>query len=115
MGALRSLWHSLKSWLFNRPSTRPTNLGNPDLNPIDTEQLAKELNLDQQAESLGKRNLPGRNDENLTGLESKIIQVVQKARQDYVDWAHERLKHLNREINAVDLSLIASQLRQPGR
>jgi len=102
----------MKGWLFAEQPDRASTFGNPDLYPIDTEKLAKELGVELEAERLGTRQLPDQTATELTGIESKIIQMIEKARQDYLDWGNDRLKHLNQDINSLDLSLIARQIRQ---
>ena len=112
MDFFRSVWQALKGWLFAKQPSRASTFGNPDLYPIDTEKIAKELGVESEAERLGKRELPDLTATELTGIESKIIQVIEKARQDYLDWGNDRLKHLNQDISAIDLSLTARQVRQ---
>ncbi|MEX2164987.1 MAG: hypothetical protein WD823_12200 [Sulfuricaulis sp.] len=112
MGLFGALWHSLKNWFLAGDSARPASFGNPDLYPIDTERLAKELGVEQEAERLGKRGIPASDAKELTGIEHKIIQVIEKARQSYLDWANDRLTHLNQEINALDIAPVVQKIRQ---
>lgn len=98
-------------WLSSAP-TPARATGDPDLHPINTQRLANELDLEKEAERLGKRELPPTDSTDLTGLESKLIQVVEKARQGYADWASRRLKILNNEINSIDLTPVTKQALQ---
>lgn len=92
------------AWLFSGSRPSPTTYGNPDLHPIDTERLAKDLDLERQAERLGKQDIPRPDDRTLTGIEAKIVQVIEKARQEYADWGSQRERLLNETINKTDIS-----------
>jgi len=92
------------AWLFSESRSSSTTYGNPDLHPIDTVRLAKDLDLERQAELLGKQDIPRPDDRALTGIEAKIIQVIEKARQEYADWGSQRERLLNETINNTDIS-----------
>lgn len=95
------------AWLLSDNTSASTTYGNPDLHPIDTDQLAKELDLERQAELLGQRDIPRTDDTSLTGIESKIIQVIEKARQEYADWGSQRARLLNATVNHTDITPVA--------
>lgn len=104
-GLLRRFW----DWVFSDSRNTTIAYGNPDAHPIDTGRLAKEHNLEREAERLGQRDIPRPDDKTPTGIESKIIQVIEKARQEYADWGSQRERLLNETINKTDIS--ASALR----
>jgi hypothetical protein len=93
MGILRRFW----DWLTGK-SRRGIGPRNPDLYPIDVDQLSRELRLAEKAERLGKAGLPASGAQTLSGPEAAIVQRVEKARQDYVDWAVRRLNTLSDDI-----------------
>lgn len=93
MGFIRSLWE----W-FGTSSNKKPQKGHPDLYPLDVLKLSKELNLEEQAKILGQLGLPSENSITLSGPESLIVQRVEKARQDYVDWAMLRLNIINNDM-----------------
>lgn len=72
--------------------------GHPDLCPLDVDRLARELNLIEQARLLGEAGIPAPGAKALTGPEAAIIQRVEKARQDYIDWAVIRLSVHNQDL-----------------
>lgn len=112
MGLFRALWRSIKNWFLAGDSARPASFGNPDLYPIDTERVAKELGVEEEAERLGKKDHPATDAKELSGIERKIIQVVEKARQSYLDWGNDRLRHFNQDINDLDVEPLSQKIRQ---
>lgn len=108
---IRRIWITFRQWLLSDTPARPQHLGNPDLHPIDTEQLAKELKVVEDAETLGRKDLPATGSSGLTGPEAKIVQVIEKARQDYLDWGADRLKVLNQQIKAADIASMLARVR----
>lgn len=90
---MRSFW----KW-FSTSSNKKPQKGHPDLYPLDVLKLSKELDLEEQAKTLGQLGLPSANAQTLSGPESLILQRVEKARQDYVDWAMLRLNILNNDM-----------------
>ena len=93
MGLLAKFWN----WLTTAAKGRPRK-GHPDLYPIDVDKLADELNLREEAKRLGGVGLPPIDAVALSGPEAGIVQRVEKARQDYVDWAVLRLNVLSQEL-----------------
>ena len=92
MQFLRRLW----TWLTSPPS-RNGGKGHPDIYPIDVEKLAKELKLDENAHRLGEAGLPAVDAKDISGPEAAALQRVEKARQDYINWAEMRLGVLREE------------------
>jgi hypothetical protein len=93
MGVLAKFW----SWLTTSRMRKPGK-GHPDLYPIDVDSLAKELNLTVEAKRLGEAGLPAKDSKMLSGPEAAVVQRVEKARQDYVDWAVLRQNVLNQDL-----------------
>lgn len=106
------LWAAFKRWLLSDSPNTSHNFGNPDLYLIDTPKLLKELRVEEEAEKLGRRELPATDSSDLTGTEAKILQVIEKARQEYLDWGADRLKMLNQQITAVDVGPAVSRVRE---
>lgn len=99
MGVLARFWNWLKT-----PAKEKTRKGHPDLYPIDVDKLAKELNLVEEARRLGEAGLPSSDAKVLSGPEAAIIQRVEKARQDYVDWAVLRLNVLSQDLGRKNVT-----------
>jgi len=93
MGFLRNIWN----WLTGKSTDEGARTGT-GLYPIDVEKLARELKLAEHAERLGKAGLPAADARVPSGPEAAAIQRVEKARQDYVDWAVMRLRVLSENI-----------------
>lgn len=91
-------------WLQSDAKPARRTYGNPEVHPIDPDRLAKELNLEQEAERLGKKELPSSTDTTIFGPEARIVQGVEKARQGFADWGSGRVKLLNETINSIDLT-----------
>jgi hypothetical protein len=86
-------------WSWLTASTRGSlDKGHPDLNPLDVDQLAKDLRLAEEGKRLGEAGLPASDAKALSGPEAAAVQRVEKARQDYVDWAVLRVSVLSRDI-----------------
>lgn len=93
MWLLKWIW----KWLRTTGTGKPRK-AHPDLYPIDVEQIAKELDLAEQAKRLGEAGLPAPDATVLSGPEAKVVQRVEKARQDYVDWGALRLNVLDTDL-----------------
>lgn len=103
-GILVRLWHALKSWLVsdNKDSGADT-YGNPELHPLRPAELERTLDIPQQARELGQHEIPPSNAIVLTGPELQVVQAVDKARQDYANWAAQRGNELQKTIDQTDL------------
>lgn len=99
MRLIRKLW----DWLTS-PSSSAHKKGHPDLYPLDVEKLAQELNIVEEAKRLGEAGHPSADAVELTGTERHIVQRVEKARQDYVDWAVLRLRVLSEDISSRNVT-----------
>jgi len=93
MGLTKNIW----KWLTSS-AHKESRKGHPDLYPINVTELTKELNLIEEAKRLGEAGVPPADAQAITGPEAIIVQRVEKARQDYVDWAVTRLSVLNQNI-----------------
>ena len=94
MGLLKRI----EKWLTAASSSHPSK-GHPDLYPINVTKLTNELNLLSEAKRLGEAGIPAPDATMPSGPEAAAIQRVEKARQDYVDWAVLRLAILNRDLS----------------
>jgi len=110
MGFLTGIW----TWL-TKAARRRTGSGNPDLYPIDVESLAEELNLLTEARRLGEAGLPASDARVLTGAEAAVVQRVEKARQDYVNWAVVRLNVLSEDLGRRRVTQDVNRARQADR
>ena len=99
MGFLTGLW----DWLTTSARGRPEK-GHPDLYPLDVDKLAKELRLEAEAKRLGEASLPAPEAHGISGPEAAIVQRVEKARQDYVDWANRRLNVISQDLGKRDVT-----------
>ena len=107
MGVMAQLW----AWLFT-PSASRRRKAHPDLYPIDAKAIARELRLTDEATRLGKSGMPLPTANTLSSVESMIVQRVEKARQDYVDWAQLRLRVLSADINLCDVTTLVNRARK---
>ena len=71
------------------------------------EGLTRELDVLGEARRLGVAGLPQARARTLSGPEAMLVQRVEKARQDYVDWAVLRLGVLDQDIARHDAALAA--------
>jgi hypothetical protein len=94
MKFFRRFWR----WLISSTRAKRSGKAHPDLYPLDVELLSHELRLLEQAERLGKARVPAPDAKSLSGPEAAIVQRVEKARQDYIDWAVMRLNTLSENI-----------------
>jgi hypothetical protein len=100
MGFLNRFW----MWFTVGDRRRAIGKGHPDLYPIDVAKLTRELRLREEGERLGRAGVPGSDAVALTGPEMAVVQVVEKARQDYVDWAHLRLRAIEETFQRCDIT-----------
>lgn len=106
-----SFFRNFINWLFIKPKN-VERYYDPELHPINTEKLYKELKIETRAKELGEANQPSSSDVNLSGVEREIIQQVDIARQDYLVWASQRLQVLNQEIAKIDISVEINKANQ---
>jgi hypothetical protein len=104
---LQRLWN----WLTSSGSRKPRK-AHPDLYPIDVDRIAKELRLIEEAKRLGAGGLPAPKAKSVSGPEAAVIQRVEKARQDYVDWGALRLNVLNTDLSRRDITKDVNRARQ---
>lgn len=99
------------TWLTSSTQSGPKK-AHPDLRPIDVAKLATELNLLGEAKRLGEAGVPAVDANIPSGPEAAAIQRVEKARQDYVDWAVLRLGLINQDIAKGDVTREVNRARQ---
>ncbi len=98
-------------WLTSANTILPKK-GHPVLYPIDVKKLTKDLNLIEEAKRLGEAGIPSSDATVPSGPESAAIQRVEKARQDYVDWACIRLNIICQELNKRSITKVINRARQ---
>jgi hypothetical protein len=107
MGLAERFWN----WLTASTSGAPRK-GHPDLYPLDVPKLTKELRLVEEGKRLGEAGLPAQDAKTLSGPEAAIVQRVEKARQDYVDWAVLRLNVLSQDLGKRNVTQAVNRARQ---
>lgn len=105
------LWEQLKKWLTSARPGGPRK-AHPDLYPIDIDRIAKDLQLVEQAKRLGEAGLPAPDAVVISGPEAALVERVEKARQDFVDWGALRLNVLNTDLSRRDITKDVNQARQ---
>jgi hypothetical protein len=110
MALLQRFW----SWLTSprAPARRPSH---PELRPLDVEALTRELDLLAEARRLGAAGLPQPDARTLAGPEAVLVQRVEKARQEHVDWAVLRLGILDQDIARQGAALALRRAREADR
>jgi hypothetical protein len=103
--------NQLYRWLVVRP-TAPERYGDPGVDAIDTQKIAEDIGLEAEARRLGSANLPAAEDTELTGIETRIVRLVEKARQDFLAWGADQLKLLNQEIERRDITTLVNKAAQ---
>jgi hypothetical protein len=106
--------HRFMQWLFVKPA-RVERYGDPDVFAIDTEKLACETHLEEEARRLGEANLPASAETELCGVETLILRRVERARQDFLVWGADQLKILNQEVERRDITPIINKASQADR
>lgn len=109
-----SLFARWFQWLLVKPASVERS-GSPALTPIDTDRIARELDLEQEARRLGEAGLPAADQGTLSGIEAAIVRRVEKARQDYLSWGVGQLAVLNQDIQRRDLTALVNQAGQADR
>ena len=99
------------AWLFSKPIRGPSSK-HPDLYPLDDTELAKALNLHAEGKRHGEANQPASDSTALSGIESRILQRIDKARQDYLDWANMRLAVLTEDLSRLNVTPVVNKALQ---
>lgn len=107
MGLLRKLW----SWLVaSRRSTEPDD--HPDINPLDLEELKKELRLAEEAKRLGEAGLPSPDATQLSAPEMAIISRLESTRRNYQTWALVKLRRIHERLTTYDITKVVNRAMQ---
>lgn len=101
-------FRAIIEWLTTKPRERSI-AGGPDLFPIDTKKIANDIGLQAEAKRLAEMGLPPQNQTEITGVESKIVQVINSARLNYNAWATYRLQVINTHIKRLDPTRIVNE------
>ena len=90
-----------RKWLFASASVR-RGTSNLEIYPLDVDAIAAELDLKEEARRLARAGLPLPHQTAISAAEARATQRIEKARQDYVEWAGTRLGHLNEFLSRSD-------------
>lgn len=89
-----------------------SQLAQPGLSRINIEQTARELDLENEGIKLAKAGLPHPDQTGLTAPEAKAVQRVEKARQDFVQWAAVRMNAVNEDLAANEVGVLVNEALQ---
>lgn len=108
-----SLLKKLGSWFFlTRRSTKPDD--HPDLNPLDLDDLKKELNLAEEARRLGEVGLPSPEATKLSAPEMAIVSRLESTRRNYQTWALVKLNGIHDRLTTFDITKVVNRALQHG-
>jgi hypothetical protein len=107
MNFIERLWR----WLTSANS-RTSRKGHPELYPLDVAKLKDELALVSEAKRLGEAGVPATDTVALTGTEASVVQIIEKARQDYMGWAVLRLQILSQDLTKCNVVQAVNRARQ---
>jgi len=102
-GGDQMFFQKLLNWLSPKPK-RLARRWEPYTNPIDTNKIAKELQLKEEGARLGTMGVPLDTDTTLCAPELNAILAIEQARTDYIEWGQLRLKSLNSELTRLDVT-----------
>lgn len=109
MGLLRKFW----GWFVaSRRSTEPDE--HPDINPLDLEELKKELHLAEDAKRLGVAGLPGPDAKQLSAPEMAIVSRLESTRRNYQTWALVKVQHIQDRLTTFDITKVVNRAMQHG-
>src|SRR5687768_17310974 len=108
-GRIHSLMKEAISEGFTTARRKLSQLANPDLYRINIDQAARELDLENEGRRLAKSGFPLADQTTLSAPEAKAVQRVEKARQDFVQWASVRLNAINEDLAANDVTVLVSE------
>ncbi|MEN3353455.1 MAG: hypothetical protein V7640_1613, partial [Betaproteobacteria bacterium] len=102
------LWQVVSRWLYSSPR-KPSRPHHPALYPLDVDAIARELELHDEARQLALACLPSPQQTVITGPEAKAVQRIEKARQDFVEWATFRLGIINESFARRDVTPLVNR------
>jgi hypothetical protein len=102
------LWERVSRWLYS-PSRTSSRTPHPKLYRLDVDALARELDLQDEAIKLALAHLPSPRQTVITGAEAKAVQRIEKARQDFVEWATFRLGIINESFARRDVTALVNR------
>ncbi len=86
-----------------------SQLNQSPLYRIDIEQIANELDLENEAKKLAASGLPAPEQTALSAPEAKVVQRVEKARHDFVEWASHEASNLNEGLAKRDITVLVNE------
>jgi hypothetical protein len=102
------LWQVVSRWLFSSPR-KPSRTHHPALYRLDVDTIANELELHEEARKLARAQLPSPQQTVITAPEAKAVQRIEKARQDFVEWATFRLGIINESFARRDVTPLVNR------
>src|SRR5688572_10314969 len=93
---------------FSTARRKLSQLAGRDLYRIDIDQASRELDLENEARRLARAGFPQADQTALSAPEAKAVQHVEKARQDFVQWASVRMNAINEDLAANDVTVLVS-------
>lgn len=106
-----ALWRWLTSTRRRDDARAPARQPH-ELAPLDVDRLTRELDLLGEAARLGAAGLPDAQARTLSGPEALVVQRVEKARQDHLDWAVRRQGILERDLTRQGVTEAVNRARQ---
>lgn len=106
-----NFWKRILDWLYSAPKPS-TESKNPDIGQLDPQEIARQLGVQEEARRLGEAGMPASDSKLLSGGEQRIIQHLEKARLDYIDWANLRLAVLNEDLSRLDVTPVVNRALQ---
>lgn len=102
------LWEPVSRWLYSSPRTS-SKTHHPELYRLDVDAIARELDLHDDARMLALARLPSPQQTVISGAEAKAVQRIEKARQDFVEWATFRLGIINESFARRDVTALVNR------
>jgi len=103
----------LAAWFFVKRKLTGTD-DHPDLNPLNLDELMKELGIEQKAKRLGEAGLPSPDATEYSAPELAIIQRLEATRRRYLDWALVSLSAIHDRLTTFDITKVVNRALQYG-
>jgi hypothetical protein len=102
------LWELVRRWLYSSSRT-PSRAQYPQIYQLDIDRIARELDLQSEARKLAEARLPSPQQTVITAAEAKAVQRIERARQDFVEWATFRLGIINEGFARRDVTALVNR------
>ncbi|MCQ4260978.1 MULTISPECIES: hypothetical protein [Pseudomonadaceae] len=98
--------------MFGWIQAKPAKGDNPDLYPLDYDELKKEIDVEQEARRLAVLNSPSPDKTTLSSVEMRIVDRIEEYRSKVVRWSHEHLIYLQRRMSELDITKNVNRARE---